>query len=109
MDLIQGAKELRRNSTDAERVMCSLFRSRQFGNFKFRRQQPIGPFIVDFVYFEKRLIIELDGGQPMENESYDRERTKWLEDQGFFVLRFWNNQVLKEVDAVEIEILSALQ
>ena len=109
MGLIQRAKELRKNSTDTERVMWRSLRSRQFGNYKFRRQQPIGSFIVDFVCFEMRLIIELDGGQHMENESFDRERTKWLEGQGFFVLRFWNNQVLNEVDAVKFEILSALQ
>ena len=89
--------------------MWSSLRGRQFDNYKFRRQQPIGSFIVDFVCFEMRLIIELDGGQHMENESYDRVRTKWLEGQGFFVLRFWKNQVLNEVDAVKFEILSALQ
>ena len=83
MDPTQRAKNLRRNSTDAERVMWSSLISRQFGNYKFRRQQPIGAFIADFVSFEKRLIIELDGGRHMENESYDRERTKWLESQGF--------------------------
>ena len=109
MNLIQRAKELRKNSTDAERVIWSSLRSRRFANYKFRRQQPIGSFVVDFVCFEKRLIIELDGGQHMEDESNDRERTKWLESQGFFVLRFWNNQVLKEADAVKFEILSALQ
>ena len=109
MDLIQRAKELRTNSTDAERGMWSSLRGRQFDNYKFRRQQPIGFFIADFVCFEKKLIIELDGGQHMENESHDIERTKWLEGQGFSVLRFWNNQVLKEVDAVKSEILSALQ
>ena len=109
MNLIQRARELRRNSTDAERVMWSSLRSRQFGSYNFRRQQPIGSFIVDFVCFEKRLIVELDGGQHMENESHDRERTEWLEGQGFFVLRFWNNQVLKEIDTVKFEVLSALQ
>ncbi len=109
MDLTQRAKELRRNSTEAERVIWSSLRSRQFGNYKFRRQQPIGSFIVDFVCFEKKLIIELDGGQHMEDESYDTKRTKWLEGQGFSVIRFWNNQVLRDVDAVKTKILSALQ
>ena len=78
---------------------------------KFRRQQPIGPYIVDFVCFEKKLIIELDGGhhaQPDEAE-YDNIRTEWLQSQGFQVLRFWNNQVLAETEAVKLTIFDALE
>ena len=74
----------------------------------FRRQASIGPYIVDFVCFEKRLAIELDGGQHSDQIAYDSERTRWLGSQGFHVLRFWNNQVLKEVDGVKAMISKAL-
>jgi len=71
------------------------------GGNRFRRQQPIAPYIVDFVCFEKKLIVELDGGQHAEQSAYDAERTTWLESQGFRVLRFWNNQILMEIEAVK--------
>ena len=79
-------------------------------NFKFRRQHPIGKFIVDFVCIETNLIIELDGGQHNEEAAMnaDKERTKWLENQGFNVLRFWNNDVLKNLDGVTEVIWNAL-
>ena len=74
------ARELRANMTDVERWLWSQLRSRQFGSYKFRRQQPIGPYVVDFVCFEKKVVIELDGGQHNEAEqaSYDSARTEWL-------------------------------
>jgi len=102
------ARTLRKNPTDVERALWQHLRRRQLGGDKFRRQQPIGPYIVDFVYFEKRLIIELDGGQHSEQVSYDSERTAWLEAQGFQLLRFWNDQVFKEIEAVKVLILEAL-
>ena len=76
----------------------------------FRRQQPIGPYIVDFVCFEQKVIIELDGGQHNEATQavYDSARTAWLQAQGFKVLRFWNNQVLSELDSVKAALLEAL-
>ena len=78
------------------------------GNFKFRRQAPIGKYIVDFVCLEKYLVIEVDGGQHMEASLTDGERTFWLQSHGYRVIRFWNDQVLKETDAVLDEILRCL-
>ena len=103
------ARELRKNQTEAERTLWKHLRLRQFGAHKFRRQAPIGPYIVDFVCFENGLVIELDGGQHSEQVLYDSERTKWLESQGFHVLRFWNGQVLNETEAVKAAILEGLE
>jgi very-short-patch-repair endonuclease len=75
---------------------------------KFRRQQPLGRYIVDFVCFEKKLIVEVDGGQHSELVVSDSTRTAWLEAQGFRVLRFWNHQVLADVQAVKEAIREAL-
>jgi very-short-patch-repair endonuclease len=107
MDRIK-ARELRKNLTEAELTLWKHLRLRQFGGYKFRRQQPIGKYIVDFVCLEKRLIIEVDGGQHSEQVSYDLERSAWLEEQGFRVLRFWDNQVLKETEAVKEVIIGPL-
>ena len=74
-----------------------------------RRQQPLGRYIVDFVCLEKRLIVELDGGQHAEQVLSDTARTAWLETQGFRVLRFWNNEVLSEIESVKEAIREALQ
>ena len=76
---------------------------------KFRRQEPIGQYIVDFVSYRRRLIIELDGGHHSEQVDYDSERTRWLESRGFRVMRFWNDDVLKETEGVLEVILSALR
>ena len=76
--------------------------------FKFKRQAPIGKYIVDFVCLEKRLIIELDGGQHLDNQKYDMERTAWLNASGFKVLRFWNNDVLQQTTSVIEVIMQAL-
>ena len=103
------ARELRTNSTDTERALWRHLRLCQLGGYKFRRQQPIGQYIVDFVCLDKRLIIELDGGQHSEKVDYDSARTAWLEAQGFRLLRFWNNQVLDEIDAVKAIILRSLE
>ena len=101
-------RELRKHLTETERALWKHLRLRQFRGYKFRRQQPIGKYIVDFACLEKRLIIEVDGGQHSEQTAYDLERDTWLESQGFSVLRFWNNQVLKEMEAVEEVIVDAL-
>ena len=94
------ARNLRKHSTDAERALWRLLRSHRLQGFKFRRQAPIGGYIVDFVCFEAMLVLEVDGGHHQEQSNSDDERTRWLESGGFRVLRFWNNQVLKEPDAV---------
>ncbi len=94
------AKNLRKNLTDTERLLWKHLRARQLEGIKFRRQEPIGKFIVDFVSLEKQIVIEVDGGQHSVNEQKDRERDKWLRNEGFKVLRFWNNEVLENIDGV---------
>ncbi|MBI3249563.1 MAG: endonuclease domain-containing protein [Deltaproteobacteria bacterium] len=98
------AKELRKNSTDAERALWRQLRAHRLARYKFRRQQPIGRYIVDFVCFEKQLIVELDGGQHTEQVAYDAERTAWLQAQRFQVLRFWNSEVLRDIESV-VEVI----
>jgi very-short-patch-repair endonuclease len=99
------AKELRHNSTDAERTLWRQLRAHRFAGYKFRRQQPLGRYIVDFICFEKQLIIEVDGGQHAEDVAYDEERSAWLQAKGFQVLRFWNHEVLRNSEAVSEMIL----
>ena len=101
-------RELRKNPTEAERFLWKHIRLRQLGGYKFRRQQPLGPYIVDFVCLEKRLVIEVDGGQHSERVKYDAQRSTWLEAQGFRILRFWNSEVLRDVEAVRKVIWEAL-
>ena len=102
------ARELRRNPTEAERRLWKHLRLRQIGGYKFRRQQSLGPYIVDFVCLGKRVVVEVDGGQHSEQIAYDTERSAWLEAQGFRVLRFWNHEVLKEIEVVKEVIAEAL-
>ena len=102
------ARGLRRKSTDAETLLWNLLRNRQLNGHKFRRQVPIGAYIVDFLCFERMLIVELDGGQHQGLAGYDYERTKFLESRGFRVLRFWNNQIFEEMEGVQEAILIAL-
>jgi adenine-specific DNA-methyltransferase len=102
------ARELRKNPTEAERALWKGLRFRKLEGHKFRRQQPIGPYIVDFVCLEKRLIIEVDGGQHSKNVAYDLKRDAWLEAQGFSILRFWDHQVFKESEAVLEAVMKAL-
>ena len=90
--LIKTAKALRNKSTDTEMLLWKHLRARQLEGLKFRRQQPIGKHIVDFVCFEKMVIVEADGGQHLEADR-DKERDAWLKSQNFQVLRFWNNEV----------------
>jgi heme b synthase len=106
--LKQSARNLRSNQTDAEKLLWKYLRSKQLANIKFRRQQPIGNYIVDFVTFDKRLIIELDGGQHAEDKDKDQQRDKWLAGQGFQVLRFWNNDVLGNIEGVLESIMGKL-
>ena len=101
----ERARTLRKNLTDAERFLWARLRKRRIGGHKFRRQQPLGPYIVDFVCFETRVIVELDGGHHNEQRQYDLERDAWLESRGFRVLRFWNNQVFNESVAV-LEVIA---
>ncbi len=102
-------RSLRRNMTDAELRIWRCLKGRQLQGFKFRRQHPFEDFILDFVCLEAMLIIEIDGGQHASNESADGARTKRLNDAGFKVLRFWNNEALTETGAVKEAIWKALQ
>ncbi|MGH7890390.1 MAG: endonuclease domain-containing protein [Thermodesulfobacteriota bacterium] len=102
------ARELRKNPTESEQMLWKHLRLRQLGGYKFRRQQPLGPYFVDFVCLEKRLIVEVDGGQHSEQIAYDSERSGWLEAQEFPIVRFWNNEVLKEIEVVKEVIAEAL-
>ena len=104
---LANAQRLRHEMTDAERKLWSALRNRQLDGAKFRRQQPIGPFIADFVCQERRLIIEADGGQHAENAD-DTLRTAFLENKGYRVLRFWNHDILSNLDGVTDLILAAL-
>ena len=108
MNNANRARKLRRNLTEAEKALWRMLRKRQAFGCKFRRQAPIGPYIVDFVCFENKLVIEVDGGQHSELRCYDAKRTAWLNEQGYRVIRFWNNQVLSESDAVMEAILMAI-
>lgn len=94
------ARDLRKNQTDAERCLWQCLRNRQLMGYKFRRQLPIGNYIVDFVCHSLKLIIELDGSQHMSCQEYDKQRTDFLESQGYSVLRFWNNDVLNQTGSV---------
>jgi len=104
------ARELRSNSTDAERLLWRYLKNSQLEGVKFRRQQPIEAYIVDFVSFDTRIIIEPDGGQHAENKEYDEQRDACLHANGFRVLRFWNNDVIQNIEGVlEVIRLQCLQ
>lgn len=107
--LLPLAKRMRTDATDAERKMWQMLRAGRLQAHKFRRQQPLGDYIVDFVCFERRLIVEIDGGQHLDNVESDALRTTWLESQGYRVKRYWNHDVLKQPDAVTEDILRALE
>lgn len=94
------AKGLRNNQTNAERRLWYHLRAHRFFGLKFKRQKPIGSFIVDFICMEQSLVVEVDGGQHSERSSYDAKRDRWLQSQGWTILRFWNDEVLKETESV---------
>ncbi len=94
------AKGMRRQPTEAEKLLWYRLRNRQIGGVKFRRQEPTGPYIVDFVAMELRLVIELDGGQHALAADADKTRTMTLEKDGYRVIRFWNNDVLENLEGV---------
>ncbi|MFH1725463.1 MAG: DUF559 domain-containing protein [Elusimicrobiota bacterium] len=108
MNPIDFARGLRRTPTDAEARIRLHLRSRRLVGWKFRRQHPIGPYIVDFRRVESRLVVELDGGRHRERQQYDKKRTAFLRSKGWQVLRFWDNDALLETDCVPGAILEAL-
>jgi BirA family biotin operon repressor/biotin-[acetyl-CoA-carboxylase] ligase len=100
------AKALRHRMTDTERYLWTHLRAHRLADHKFKRQQPIGPYVVDFVCFASKLVIEVDGGQHQGSES-DRVRDAWLQEQGYRVLRFWDNEVLTNLPGV-LEMIAGL-
>ncbi|MBC3832767.1 endonuclease domain-containing protein [Undibacterium amnicola] len=103
-----NARLLRKGMTDIERLLWSRLRGEQLG-VKFRRQHPLLNFVLDFVCPELKLVVELDGSQHADAQSYDDYRTKCLHDAGYVVLRFWNNQVIEELENVLEEIYRQVQ
>jgi len=103
------ARRLRRDQTDAERTLWWRLRDRQLSGAKFRRQHPVGPFITDFCCPEVELIIELDGGQHAGQREADAQRTAFLEAHGYRVLRFWDNEVLANIEGVLERIAEVLR
>lgn len=103
---LDRGRKLRADSTDAERKLWNVLRSRQLGSLKFRRQHPIPPYTVDFFCAAAKLIVELDGSQ--HTREIDRARTRFLESKGFTVLRFWNHEVLLHTEAVADAILKSI-
>ena len=107
--LRQRARRLRNTATEAERHLWQHLRLKQLGACRFRRQVPVAGYIVDFLCIEHRLIVELDGGQHLEQSAYDQKRTLALEAMGHRVLRYWNHEVLLHTCSVLEDILRALE
>jgi len=103
------SRELRRDATPAERLLWEQLRSRRCAGVRFNRQFPIGPFICDFVSRAAKLVIEVDGGQHDRQADADAERTRYMEAQGYRVLRFWNNDVIERTEGVVMEIEQVLR
>jgi very-short-patch-repair endonuclease len=108
MDQKHFARQLRRSMTDAEHRLWRHLRGHRLAGQKFRRQQPLGAYVVDFVHFGARLIVEADGGQHIES-PHDAQRDDWLKGQGFRVLRFWNNDILQNTEQVLAVIFKAVE
>src|SRR4051812_2783846 len=98
--LIAFAKKLRTDSTDAERLLWSRLRAKRFFGSKWKRQHPMGNYIVDFICFEMQIVVELDGSQHATACDEDATRDAWLQSEGFAVLRFWNNEVFENLEGV---------
>jgi very-short-patch-repair endonuclease len=112
MDILtEAAKQLRKRQTEAEKRLWFKLRDKQLKDVKFRRQVPIGNYIVDFVSFEKKLIIEIDGNPHRETQTRvnDTQRSLWLQEQGFKVLRFWNSEIENNLDKVVRKIKDTLK
>ena len=107
MEQGEFAKHLRHQMTDAEIKLWRHLRAHRLNGQKFRRQQPIGPYVVDFVHFGARLIVEADGGQH-NGAQHGETRDAWLREQGFKVMRFWNNEIMSNPDGVLAAIMAAV-
>ncbi|MDP2795127.1 MAG: endonuclease domain-containing protein [Sulfurisoma sp.] len=104
----QFVKALRQQMTEAEHLLWRHLRAHRLNGAKFRRQQPVGPYIVDFVHFGARLVVEADGGQHNASPT-DARRDAWLKSQGFRVMRFWNDEILRNTEAVLEVVMAAVQ
>jgi DNA (cytosine-5-)-methyltransferase len=104
-----NGRQLRQNMTLAEQRLWQHLRGKRLAGYKFRRQQPLGTYILDFVCLEAKLVIEIDGGQHAEQTTYDAQRSHYLQQHGLTVLRFWNNEVLQQTEAVLTAILYKLE
>ena len=102
------SKRLRENQTEAERIFWNAVRQKRLDGYRFRRQYPVGPYFADFACVERKLLVEIDGGQHCENKK-DEIRTACLEKDGFTVLRFWNNDILENIDGVLQTLLTSLR
>ena len=107
--LLRYARDMHSGQTDAEQVLWYHLRARRFQGVKFRRQRPVGPYIVDFVCLESRLVLELDGGQHSKTVARDARRDAWFAANGYRVLRFWNNEVMQRLPDVLERIRVALE
>lgn len=105
---IKIARSLRKNQTDADRLLWSRLRAERLQGVKFRRQHPVGPYFADFCSMDKKLVVELDGGQHAEREVEDAVRTTYLQKLGYRVLRVWNHDVFEQMEAVLEAIHNAL-
>ena len=103
-----NSRELRHNQTPAEAKLWRFLRAHQTNDVHFRRQHAIGNYIVDFCAPSRKVVIEVDGSQHLEQEAYDNERTEFLQSKGYHVLRFWNNDITKDIEGVMRVILEAL-
>jgi len=107
-DLLAKARALRKNLTDVESLLWQALRNRRLNGYKFRRQVPVNRYIVDFMCNSIKLIIEIDGGQHLEQQNYDSVRTHYLESRGYKVLRYWNNDVLTNIEGILTSLTLAL-
>jgi very-short-patch-repair endonuclease len=96
----QAAIDLRHNTTDEEKLLWERLRNRRFENLKFRRQEAVGKFVADFICYERKILIELDGSHHMEQKERDAERDSWFSGQGYKVIRFWNHEVAADIEGV---------
>ncbi len=107
MEQRQFAKHLRCHMTESENKLWRRLRAHRLNGEKFRRQQPIGTYVVDFVHFGARLIVEADGGQHNDT-PHDEKRDAWLRERGFKVMRFWNNEIMGNLDGVLVTVMAAV-
>jgi very-short-patch-repair endonuclease len=109
--MTEAARKLRRKQTEEEKRLWFKLRENQAGGFKFRRQEPIGKYIVDFVNLENKVIIEIDGRvhQDTETRKNDRQRTVWFNSEGYKVIRFWNSTIINDLNSVVNKIIEEVR